>query len=155
MGGGVAEDPIDRMVEAACARVLAQRAAEEAAQRAERERRVEADRHLAEALLTRVRPVLALLAAALDRRIEGDWQVEWYSPEGGGFGLQLGSAAHPARLRVALDRSGRATLAHRADDYAETSAPSMALDRLEPELQGALQAWVEAVTASPYTRFRP
>lgn len=148
------EDPIERMVEAARARALAGRAAEEAEQRAERERRVEADRHLAESLLTRVRPPLAALAAALNRRLEGDWQVEWHTPERGGFGLQLGSASHPGRLRVALGRDGRVSISHRADEYSETTAPTLGLDRLEPELQGALQAWVEAVMTSPYTRFR-
>ena len=150
----MSDDPIERMVAEAKARAVAARAAEAARERAERERRVEVDRHLAESLLTRVRPPLEELARALSRQLEGDWQVEWHAPQNGGFGLRLDADGHPAQLRVTLDRNGRVLLERRCDEYNEQASASMALDRLETELAAALQVWVEELMASPYTRFR-
>lgn len=153
IGGRVADDSLERMVTDAKARALAARAAEEAQERAERARRVEVDRHHAEALLTRARPPLEELARVFNQQLEGEWQVEWHAPEGGGFGLRLGSAAHPAELRVEIDRAGQATLLSRIDSYSEHRI-SVGLDGLEAGLQQALPAWVEGVMGAPATRFR-
>jgi hypothetical protein len=146
------DDPLDKMVADAAARAMAGRSARAERERAEREQRVARDQQVAELLLTRVRPLLAQLGTALNRRIEGGWHVEWSESATGDAGMKLESAQHPGYVVVEIDRALQATLRWRSHDH-DASDAVCAADAVEATLQEALPRWVEQLMQSPQVRF--
>lgn len=147
------KDDIERMVADAKAKAFEAREAQAARDRTERERRVEQDQQVAELLLSRVRPMLVELAAALNRQLEGAWHVEWFAPHSGNAALKVESREHPGCVVVEVSRDLGLTVSHRTGDHDPIDCQfESAL--LEPQLMAAMQEWTGRLMGSAGVRFR-